>query len=219
MLKFALLCMVVGGVLIFFAKDINPYLESKSISKPCFYVQASELNLREKPTIEADIQGRLEYNAKICEYSKIENGFLRVSGGWVFAEYLSLNPAVPKKSILPPQKETIVKISQETLPQAKLPQEKSKKIILASHPKDSKEDWLDQAEALLAKENYQAAKTLALKANQENPQNLGSWEVFAKGLYLEGKKTEAIEVLEYVLQTYYDEKLVLLLTQMQGNKI
>ena len=58
MLKFALLCMVVGGVLIFFAKDINSYLESKSISKPCFYVQASELNLREKPTIEADIQGK-----------------------------------------------------------------------------------------------------------------------------------------------------------------
>lgn len=214
MLKFALLCMVVGGVLLFFAKDINPYLESKSISKPCFYVQASELNLREKPTTEANIQGRLEYNTKICEYSKIENGFLRVSGGWVFAEYLSLNPAAPKKSILSPQKETIVKISQ-----VKLPQEKSKKIILASRPKDSKEDWLDQAEALLAKENYQAAKTLALKANQENPQNLGSWEVFAKGLYLEGKKTEAIEVLEYVLQTYYDEKLVLLLTQMQGNKI
>lgn len=219
MLKFALLCMVVGGVLIFFAKDINPYLESKSISKPCFYVQASGLNLREKPTIEADIQGRLEYNAKICEYSKMENGFLKISGGWVFAEYLSLNPQLPKKPILTPQKETMAKISQETLPQAKLPQEKSKKIFLASRPKDSKEDWLDQAEALLAKENYQAAKTLALKANQENPQNLGSWEVFAKGLYLEGKKTEAIEVLEYVLQTYYDEKLALLLEKMQGNKI
>lgn len=177
--------MMMGGILIFFAKDRNSHLESKSIQKPCFYVQASGLNLREKPTIEADIQGRLEYNAKICEYSKMENGFLKISGGWVFAEYLSLNPPLPKKPILTPQKETMTKISQETLPQAKLPQEKAKNYSCKS-PQRSKRGLVGSGKRIFSQRKLSSCQNSCIKSKPRESTESRELGSFCKGIVFGG---------------------------------
>ncbi len=218
MIRFALFCVVMGGILVFLAVERGD-VESKPTSKPCFYVQPRGLNLRELPSVDSKIQGKLAQNTRICEYSKMQNGFLQTPSGWVFAEYLAL---APKKEI-PLSLESQSSYPKPTLQSppktSKNPQKSTPKITLTSYEKTPKEDSLKQAREFLARADYKMAKTLALRANQENPQNLESWEVFARSLYLEGKKAEAIKVLEAFLQTHYNENLWMLLEKMQGDRI
>lgn len=237
MIRFALLCVAVGGILVFFASEGSDMeskrlessraessrLESKPAPKPCLYVRPSGLNLRESPSVDSKIQGKLAQNTRICEYSKMQNGFLQTPSGWVFAEYLALVPKENFSKEIPLSLESQTPYSKPT-PQsppktATNPQKSSPKILITSRQKTPKEDSLKQAREFLAKANYKSAKTLALRANQENPQDLESWEVFATSLYLEGKKAEAIRVLEAFLQSHYNENLWLLLEKMQKDRI
>ena len=113
-------------------------------------------------------------------------------------------------------------LSSNPIPNPKI-QEKlafeNKKIVLRSHLKEENKDSLKEAREYFANSDYRAAKNLALRANYENPKNPESWEIFTKSLYLEGKKQEAISILEKFLQTQYDENLFNLLEKMQGDKI
>ncbi|WP_278347680.1 SH3 domain-containing protein [Helicobacter pullorum] len=199
MLRVAMLFIVVGGFLIGVGFLGTPKTK-ETPPKACWYVSAKTLNIREKPSLESAIWGVLQKNTKICEYWGVQNGFLQISRGWVAMDYLSSNP-IPNPKI-----------------QEKLAFE-NKKIVLRSHLKEENKDSLKEAREYFANSDYRAAKNLALRANYENPKNPESWEIFTKSLYLEGKKQEAISILEKFLQTQYDENLFNLLEKMQGDKI
>ena len=187
MLRVAMLFIVVGGLLIGVGFLGMPKTK-ETPPKACWYVSAKTLNIREKPSLESAIWGVLQKNTKICEYWGVQNGFLQISRGWVAMDYLSSNP-IPNPKI-----------------QEKLAFE-NKKIVLRSHLKEENKDSLKEAREYFANSDYRAAKNLALRANYENPKNPESWEIFTKSLYLEGKKQEAISILEKFLQTQYDENL------------
>ena len=210
MLKIAIFCLTCGILLFIF-----PYALPKQSYNPCLYVASEVLNIRESPNTTSKIQGKLHKNTAICQYSAVDNNFLRIGEGWVSMDYLSLNaPLKPSKGHSsknnPPNQQDI--FAEESV--------KNSKFSLTSVQKDSSQDTLTLARESLMREDYRLAKTLALQNNKENPSNIESWEIFIKSVYLEGNIEEAISILQQFLAKNYNEKLFSLLKKLQeGNVI
>lgn len=175
----------------------------------CYFVAVDSLNLRESASVDSKILGKLKRNAKICA-NTIKNGFLQTDLGFLSMQYVSKNPIVFKKA-----SQRVAKIP---LPKEEKIALRDSKIKLISHKNE--EDFLQKAEQLLAQKEYKKAKNLALLLNKENPQDLRSWEIFAKSVYLEGNKKEAINILQTILTKMPNDSLFLVLKAMQkGEKI
>lgn len=201
MLKLAFICVVCGCVML-----LGVFFDKKPF-KPCLYVAAQTLNIRESPNMHANIDGKLYSNDVICEYFSIQNGFLETKLGWVSLKYLQLSPIIEHKDLI--QEESKMAFKTET-----------KNLKKFSFSSTQKPTMLYEAQESLANADYKRAKTLALQINQADPKNIKSWEIFIKSVYLEGNKEEAISILEQFLAHYYDENLAMLLEKMQkGNKI
>lgn len=210
MLRFAIFCMSFGALVLilesfFGVKKLESQMMKQSQipqEKPCFYVQANALNVRQTPNIQAQILQTLPKNTKVCEYFGVENGFLRLSSGYVSAEYLSL------------KRMEKLKVTNISIPK------KESKILLTSTQKIPQKDNLQLARLAISNQDYTKAKTLALKINQENPKNIESWEIFTKALYLEGNKNEAMLILQKILAQSPNKTLMELLEQMRkGERI
>ncbi|MBX7491557.1 SH3 domain-containing protein [Helicobacter turcicus] len=206
MLRIAVFCMGLGALVLimeFFLKAYKleaKHLQSKSAQKPCFYVQANVLNVRQNPNMQAKILQTLQKGEKVCMYFGVENGFLHIANGYVATQYLSLNT--------PPK------------PNVTTPLEQTPKILLTSTQKAPKQRSLHLARLAMHNQDYTTAKTLALEINQDNPKNIESWEIFAKALYLEGNKNEAILILQNFLLQNSNHMLLELLEQMRkGERI
>ncbi len=177
--------------------------------KPCLYVSAHTLNIRELPNMGADISGKLYRNDAICEYFSTKNDFLETKLGWVSLKYLRLNP-VTKKDVIQEESKEESKIALNAI-------KNPKKFYFSSIQKPT---MLYEAQESLANADYKRAKSLALQINQADPKNIKSWEIFIKSMYLEGNRQEAIAILKQFLAHSYDKSLAMLLEKMQrGNKI
>lgn len=209
MLRFAVFCVSLGVLVLvmeFFLKSHKLESQEKQ-EKPCFYVQANVLNVRQSPNTQAKILQTLQKGEKVCAYFGVENGFLRIINGYVATQYLSLN--VPKDT-------SKVASSSVRLDSPK----QAPKILLTSSQKTLEQNSLHLARLAIHNEDYTKAKTLALKINQENPKNVESWEIFVKALYLEGNKNEAIVILQNFLLQNPNNALLELLEQMRkGERI
>ncbi|TLD82899.1 SH3 domain-containing protein [Helicobacter sp. MIT 11-5569] len=218
MLRFAVFCIGFGALVLIVESFLKPQEESKNLQnmqtqqeKPCFYVQASALNVRQSPNVQAKIVQTLPKDSKICLYFGVENGFLRVEKGYIATQYLSLSRA--------PQTEKIRVAKNSDYVQKATPKQE-RKILLTSTQKAPTQDNLRLARLAIHNQDYAKAKTLALKINQENPKNIESWEIFAKALYLEGNQSEAIVILQNFLLQNPNNSLVELLEQMRkGERI
>ena len=214
MLRFAVFCVGIGSLVLslepFFKHQIKlDVLQQNQGAKeaPCLYVQASGLNVRKNPSTQAQILQTLPKWTQICEYFGVENGFLRIQKGYIAVEHLSLSNAHILKNVA----------SNSNAQNAPLKQKP--KILLTSTQKIPTQNPLQLARLAIEHQDYAKAKTLALKINQDNPKNIESWEIFARALYLEGNKTEAILLLQNFLLQHYDLGLSQLLEQMQQGRV
>ncbi|MCH5322066.1 MAG: hypothetical protein J1E31_00600 [Helicobacter sp.] len=208
-----------GGVILFvsgfFVETQHP------LEEECYFVAPHRLNVREKPSLDSKIIGQVRQNTKICTKEQ-ERGFLKTSMGFVSLEYMSkeeipehLSNLAPKIQQNPNPKQNL---SNNAPKFSNLKPPKEEKIHLSSYPKNTND--LQKAKDYLAQKDYQKAKNLALLANKENPQDLQSWEIFARSVYLEGNPNEAILILQTILQNKPDETLFNLLeTMKKGNPI
>lgn len=160
-------------------------------AKPCLYISASLLNVREKPSLDSKIISKLPQNHKICNY-EYENEFLKIENGYISANYVNINKI---------QKSKIKQIAKS----------ENKNFILTSKIDNIRQ----KADEYFAINDYVSAMNLALKANKEDPNNKDSWEIFSKSIYMQGNKDEAIDVLKTFLSYNYDESLYELLAKME----
>lgn len=215
-MRFAIMCVVLGIVMIIFGANMGDTDAMKPSNKPCFYTQATALNVRQSPNKESQILQTLPRGKQICVYGEVENGFLHTELGYIAVQYLSLNPAL-KPAMQHNIKSQLHRDSAYTKPT-------QPKMLLTSTAKASKhnvefQSILRQARMAMEAQNYMQAKNLALQINAKNPKNIESWEIFTKALYLEGNKQEAMLILENFLLQHHNDALFRLLEQMQGDKI
>lgn len=209
-MRFAIMCVVLGIVMIIFGANMEDTNTMKPSNKPCFYTQATALNVRQSPNKESQILQTLPRGKQICVYGEVENGFLHTELGYIAVQYLSLNPAMQHNIKSQLHRDS----TKPTQP----------KIMLTSTEKAHKhnvefQSILHQARMAMEAQNYMQAKNLALQINAKNPKNIESWEIFTKALYLEGNKQEAMLILENFLLKHHNDALFRLLEQMQGDKI
>lgn len=209
-MRFAIMCVVLGIVMIIFGANMEDTNTMKPSNKPCFYTQATALNVRQSPNKESQILQTLPRGKQICVYGEVENGFLHTEFGYIAVQYLSLNPSMQHNIKSQLHRDS----TKPTQP----------KIMLTSTEKAPKhnvefQSILHQARMAMEAQNYMQAKNLALQINAKNPKNIESWEIFTKALYLEGNKQEAMLILENFLLKHHNDALFRLLEQMQGDKI
>lgn len=209
-MRFAIMCVVLGIVMIIFGANMEDTNTMKPFNKPCFYTQATALNVRQSPNKESQILQTLPRGKQICVYGEVENGFLHTEFGYIAVQYLSLNPSMQHNIKSQLHRDS----TKPTQP----------KIMLTSTEKATKhnvefQSILHQARMAMEAQNYMQAKNLALQINAKNPKNIESWEIFTKALYLEGNKQEAMLILENFLLKHHNDALFRLLEQMQGDKI
>lgn len=211
MLKFALTSVAIGVFLLTFGKFFplkQSNMHTKNTDKPYFFVQTEALNLRNAPSLDAKILKTLPKNTKICDYSMVKNGFLHTKEGFVFAKFLHLNPKKDSNFT----EESPLKFSKQ------IPNHTSKFLLVSKTTTTKETNPISQARIALKEQDYTKAKNLALHINQQDPKNLESWEIFAKSVFLEGRKKEAMQILQNFLRIHYDENLAQLLFLMQQGK-
>ncbi|MDA3969679.1 SH3 domain-containing protein [Helicobacter ibis] len=196
MLKISFVFMLVGVSFILYGYFGSAEATKYAQTKPCLYISASLLNVREKPSLDSSIISKLPQNHRICNY-EYENEFVKIENGYISAKYVNINKT---------QQSTIKQISKN----------ENKKFTLTS----TKDNIRQKADEYFALNDYVSAMNLALKANKENPNNKDSWEIFSKSIYMQGNKDEAINVLKFFLAYNYDESLYELLAKMEeGNSL
>lgn len=204
MSRVALCCVGIGVVMLVVEVFKSP---QSSQERPCFYVQANMLNVRQSPNLQSQILQTLPKGTQVCTYFGVENGFLQLDFGYVAVEFLSLSQQEsPKLS----SREVVVKEEQSHK------ESSAQRILLTSTQQQTP---LQRARLAIENQDYGSAKQLALKINQENPKNLESWEIFIRALYLEGNKNEAVLVLQKVLDKYPDKALLELLENIHKERI
>ena len=205
-----ILMIFLGITFFFYPLKKDSKLQAKRIEKKeetCYFVAVNTLNLRENASKDSKILGKIKYNTKICSETT-SNGFLKTNIGFLSLNHLSKNENAPQ----------IQKIAKIPLPKEEKIALKQEKIKLISVAKQ--DNFLQKAEQFLAQKEYTKAKNLALLLNKENPKDARSWEIFAKSVYLEGKKEEAINILQAIVLKIPDDSLNLMLKAMQkGEKI
>lgn len=73
-MRFAVACVVLGIVMIIFGANMGDTDAMKPSNKPCFYTQATALNVRQSPNKESQILQTLPRGKQICVYGEVENG-------------------------------------------------------------------------------------------------------------------------------------------------
>lgn len=195
-------CLIFGFILLFigglYIEKENPVSVISAISNnmdvdntsECLYVTATALNVREKPDLESRIKYRLVKNEKICNY-KHDGEFIKMDDGYVFSKYLDKYQVQEDNN---PIKQT------------------NKPFLLTSV-----NGFRDIANGYLASGDYKGAMMLAIEENSKNPTNIDTWEIFARSMYLDGNKEEAINVLRIFLLDNDNEHIRNLLHKMEKN--
>lgn len=199
-------------------KPVAPEKPESLEGQKCYKVVVPALNVRSKPTTAAEVIGKARQGDIVCQEERAGD-WIRTKKGWIFGKnFISPLPKTyePFKEVKEPESKPAPIDVQKALPETK--SETPKKIDMTSQSIDprtqlerlkqnyssapSYKKALEVAETYYIMQDYISSKDWALKANDLNSDDPGSWVAFAKSLDKLGKNKEAINVLSSYLKTH-----------------
>jgi hypothetical protein len=183
------------------ATEIVPIVPEKTSTAPSVPVAANQLN-QTPVAVTAPIAAATIPSAETKKVSTVAPISSKPTTRSVIKPDMTV-PSSPAATIAVPSPSTVPAVKNDRLFEVNTQKADTPLEAYQNNPKY--ETALDVARDYYAKKNFTDAAIWAKKANQMNREAEEAWLLYAKSYYAQGKKTEAIGVLELYLN-YKDSK-------------
>lgn len=198
-------------------KQQEPQIEQIKIIKDCYFVNTPILNIREKPSTESMIVGKLRLGETVCPI-EIVGEWSKIDRGWVFNKNLirlsqEENTPIEAEKKSQTQEQVIIDYKDLNI---------SKKIELLKDRFQTSKDVkiaIEIAEIYYENKDYTQAQNWALLANDLDKDSEASWILFAKSAYKLGNKDAAIKALMAYLRRVDSSAVRSLLADIQKDAL